>query len=164
MLGSLNSWLCSSFVTRLWLLLVFFIQPVCSAHPFAARYVPSTAPSGDCDLQSGALGTKNIPLSWPSHGYADETLRFGEALHPGPLTLGCTNPGGLRSKEALAIDQGPGIWSYSETQLSSFTQRSAAKALTSLARQQDRRLRTMFGSPAPLTPRSSWAGSWSGVA
>ena len=58
--------------------------------------------------------------------------RIGEATHPGPmefLTIGTTNPGGMRNKEPLAVEQGCGIWSYAETQLSKVTQVSAAKAL-----------------------------------
>ena len=94
-------------------------------------------------------------------------LRIGEALHPGPeglLTIGTTNPGGLRGKELLAVEQGSGIWSYSETQLSKVTQQSAAKSLKWHASQQSRHLRVHFGAPAPLRARSSWAGSWTGVA
>lgn len=45
------------------------------------------------------------------------------------LTIGVTNRSGLRNKEQLAAEQGSGIWSYSETQLSSVTQKTAAKAL-----------------------------------
>ena len=58
--------------------------------------------------------------------------RIGGAHHPGPmefLTIGTTNPGGMRNKEPLAVEQGCGIWSYAETQLSKVTQVSAAKAL-----------------------------------
>ena len=154
---------------RSWFFFFLCFISVCSAgaHPFAACYVPSTAPSGDCDLQSGALGTKNTFLASFSLGFANGCTRIGEASHPGPsstLTLGTTNPGGLRLKEGQAVALGAGIWSLCETQLSSFTQRSAAKALRALARQQDRCLRPCFGSPAPLRPRSSWAGSWTGVA
>ena len=58
--------------------------------------------------------------------------RIGGAHHPGPmefLTIGTTNLGGMRNKEPLAVEQGCGIWSYAETQLSKVTQVSAAKAL-----------------------------------
>eukprot|EP00438_Fugacium_kawagutii_P003078 Skav215305 [mRNA] locus=scaffold3276:18327:27629:- [translate_table: standard] len=68
------------------------------------------------------------------------------------------------TKEELAIGQGPGIWTYSETQLSSQTQASAARALRVAARLADRHIRPVFGAPAPLRPRSTWAGSWTGVA
>ena len=54
-------------------------------------------------------------------------LRVGEATNPGPsLLLGTSNPTGLRSKEPLAIEFGPGIWHYSETQLSSVTVKSCS--------------------------------------
>eukprot|EP00435_Cladocopium_sp_Y103_P063063 s364_g24.t1 len=93
------------------------------------------------------------------------------ASHPGPLqndmdllTIGTTNPSGLRSKEPLAVEQGCGIWSYAETQLSKVTQRTTAKALKWAARQKDRHLRVHYGAPAALRARSSWAGTWTGVA
>lgn len=56
-------------------------------------------------------------------------------LHPPPTSA----ISGLRSKEAVAIAQGPGIWTYSETQLSAITQVSTSKAL-------------------------KYAGTWTGVA
>lgn len=153
---------------RFWLLLFPFFT-VCSActHPFAELNVPSAAPSGDRVMQSGALSAiaeiwYQQPLWSPATSY-----RVGEASHPGPsdyVVLGCSNPSGLRMKETLAIGQGPGIWTYSETQLSSHTQRSAARVLRAAAREQDRLVRPLFGSPAPLRPRSTWAGSWTGVA
>ncbi|CAL1128806.1 unnamed protein product, partial [Cladocopium goreaui] len=80
------------------------------------------------------------------------------------LTIGTTNPGGLRNKEWLAVDQGCGIWTYSETQLSRVTQFSTAKALKYYAQQVGRHLQVHFGAPAPLRARSTWAGSWTGVA
>eukprot|EP00435_Cladocopium_sp_Y103_P074403 s90_g48.t1 len=92
--------------------------------------------------------------------------RIGEAAHPGPmdwLTIGTTNPGGLRGKEQLAVDQGSGIWTYAETQLSKVTQVSASKALKYHASQTGRYLRVHHGAPAPLRARSTWAGSWTGV-
>lgn len=92
--------------------------------------------------------------------------RIGEALHPGPsefLTVGTTNPGGLRSKESLAIEQGCGIWNYAETQLSHVTQPSATKSLKYYAAQEGRHLRVHHGAPAALRSRSSWAGTWTGV-
>ena len=93
--------------------------------------------------------------------------RFGGAHHPGPmefLTIGTTNPGGMRNKEPLAVEQGCGIWSYAETQLSKVTQVSAAKALKFHASQAGRHLRVHYGAPAALRSRSTWAGSWTGVA
>ena len=88
--------------------------------------------------------------------------RIGEALHPGPadfLTVGTTNPGGLRGKELLAVEQGSGIWSYAETQLSAVTQTSTAKSMKWHAGQAGRHLRVYYGAPAPLRSGSTWAGS-----
>ena len=93
--------------------------------------------------------------------------RVGEASHPGPddyVVLGTTNTGGLRQKEQLAIEQGSGIWTYAETQLSSVTIPSSAAALRYHAKSHNRHVRSHFSAPAPLRNRSSWAGSWTGVA
>eukprot|EP00435_Cladocopium_sp_Y103_P015024 s295_g3.t1 len=93
-------------------------------------------------------------------------LRIGEASHPGPpdlLTIGSTNPSGLRGKELLAIDQGGGIWHYAESQLSSVTQASAAKSLKYHAGQVGRHVRVHHSAPAALRSRSTWAGAWSGI-
>ena len=167
--GFLTSLFRASAWLQLWIILFFGFMPTCSAwsQPFAVHYVPSTASSGDCDLPSGALGSKNMFLALVTREHFEKTTRIGEAAHPGPtdgITLGCTNPGGLRSKEDLIVEQGQGVWTYSETQLSAFTQRSAAKALRASARAVGRVLRPHFGAPAPLRSRSSWAGSWTGVA
>ena len=102
------------------------------------------------------------------HHSVDASLRVGEASHPGPANghafrIGTSNPSGLRTKEALAIDLGPGVFHYNETQLSEFTVRSCASTLKSLASQQNRDLRVTVGAPAQLRPGSDWAGAWSGV-
>ena len=107
----------------------------------------------------------------PVHGFCHfeaASLRVGEASHPGPVTghvlrVGTSNPTGLRSKEALAVDLGPGVFHYNETQLSEATVRSCTGVLKSLAQQQNRDLRVTTGAPAPLRPGSLWAGGWSGV-
>lgn len=139
--------------------------------PFVEHTVPSAASSDDRESQSGALDWQGATLSFEVHGnqmhHSIWSLghRFGEAQHPGPhqsLVLGCTN-GGLRNKEALAVAQGPGIWTYSETHLSSITQVSSGKALKHAARQENRLLRPFFSAPAPLRSRSDWAGTWTGV-
>ena len=78
------------------------------------------------------------------------------------LTIGTTNPSGLRSKEVLALEQGVGIWNYCETQLSAATQPVCARVLKHLARQQHRSLKVHCSAPAPLRPRSTWAGAWTG--
>ena len=114
--------------------------------PFAEQNVPSAASTDDCECQSGAL--EGPAETWNLHQLASATHhqwslghRFGPHKH---LVIGSTNPGGLRSKEALAVAQGPGIWTYSETQLSAFTQVSSGKALQHAARQTNRLLRTHF--------------------
>ena len=144
--------------------------------PLAELSVPSAASSDDCDHRSGAAEatdghwTDLADLVQPDgelHDHWSSGHRCGEASHPGPphnLVIGCTNPGGLRSKEALAIAQGPGIWTYSETQLSAVTQVSSSKALKYAARLDHRLLRTFFCVPATLRSRSDWAGTWTGVA
>ena len=108
-------------------------------------------------------------------------IRVGEAANPGPtillddpeeldgvsrqeVKLGSSNPSGLRRKEALAIEQGPGIWAFSETQLSAQTQQTSTSLLKHLASQQSRRIKVHHGAPAPLRHNSTWAGSWTGVA
>eukprot|EP00438_Fugacium_kawagutii_P036701 Skav200933 [mRNA] locus=scaffold2433:377025:382227:+ [translate_table: standard] len=146
----------------------FMFLSTCSAtpQPFAEHFVPSAAPLGDCDFQSGALGFGHEPWCDSLRKDSHMNFRVGEASHPGPyhnVVLGCSNPGGLRSKECLAIGQGPGIWTFSETQLSMYTQRSAARALRVAAQADGRHIRALFGAPAPLRPRSLWAGGWTGV-
>ena len=111
-------------------------------------------------------------------------FRYGEAANPGPsllldddeplfcstteassrFRLGCANPSGLRQKELHAVELGPGIWGFSETQLTAYTQRTCSWRLRQLARQADRHLRVHMGAPARTRANSEWAGSWSGVA
>ena len=94
-------------------------------------------------------------------------VRVGEASHPGPpglFSVGSSNPGGLRGKEDLLLDWGPGIWALSETQLSAVTQVTCSKAFRFKAKAVQRNLRLHHGAPAPLRASSSWAGSWTGVA
>ena len=151
---------------------LFSVSSACLI-PFAECYHVSTAPLvGDCDFRSGVhsgdalwihqetLPPSDAPTSWLLG------TRLGEASHPGPaaeLLLGCSNPSGLRGKESVAISHGPGIWSFSETHLSEITQRSTAKTLRFLAREQGRQVRLHFGAPAPLRSRSEWAGMHTGV-
>ena len=97
------------------------------------------------------------------HLLSPASLRVGEAENPGPhFLLGTSNPTGLRSKEPLAVELGPGLWHFSETQLSAVTQKSCSGSLRSLARAQSRQVRTT-GAPVALRPNSLWAGAWSGV-
>eukprot|EP00435_Cladocopium_sp_Y103_P040678 s434_g11.t1 len=154
--------------------------------PFAALNVHSAASSDACEMRSGAgvaaadncwgsldtllvvsavvINSGEQVISPGSPGLCGQ--RLGEATHPGPLdllTVGTTNPGGLRQKEPLAIEQGGGIWSYSETHLSGVTQKSSTRALKACARQDNRHLRVHHGAPAPLRSRSDWAGTYTGV-
>ena len=60
----------------------------------------------------------NPSLIWAIHTLKpsmDGTIRYGEAKNPGPttgdlLTVGVSNPGGLRQKEDILLGMGPGIW------------------------------------------------------
>ncbi|CAE7940377.1 unnamed protein product, partial [Symbiodinium necroappetens] len=108
-------------------------------------------------------------------GFSPVVLRVGEASHPGPcysdsplssssnLLIGCSNPSGLRGKESLLLDMGPGIWSLSETQLSAVTQQSSTKKLRYEASALNRNVRIHCGAPAALRCTSTWAGAYTGV-
>ena len=94
--------------------------------------------------------------------------RIGEASHPGPedievLRIGTSNPAGLLRKEVHALGLGPGIWAFSETQLSTFTQPICTKNFRRLARAAGRAPTVLHGAAAPVRPSSSWAGAWCGV-
>ena len=87
--------------------------------------------------------------------------RFGEALHPGPLWIGSTNPSGLRNKEWVYGELPPGIWGCSETQLS---KEAIPKVNKTLARvHSSRHLTLCHGAPAPIRARSTEAGAWTGT-
>lgn len=95
--------------------------------------------------------------------------RFGEARNPGPhqedlLTVGVSNPCGLRRKEDVLLGLGPGIWSLAETHLSQQTFRTCSGILRKGAQQLNRQVRFHGGAPAPLRQGSTWAGTWTGVA
>ena len=92
--------------------------------------------------------------------------RYGEASNPGPdsvYSFGTSNPSGLHRKEQLAADFGPGIWQFSETQLSSVSLPVVSRALRACTRAQHRDVRLFAGAPAPLRPGSEFAGAWTGV-
>ncbi|CAE7270136.1 aquIMA [Symbiodinium sp. CCMP2592] len=92
--------------------------------------------------------------------------RFGEASHPGPeplVSFGTSNPSGLRGKEQHAADLGPGVWHFSETQLSAVGFTSSSRAIKALTGNMHRDVRIFAGAPAPLRPGSLSAGSWTGV-
>ena len=140
------------FIT-LWLLATFpYSLALQSGQPFARHSVLSAATPVDCDFGSGV---------WPDllpnlcGGYG---IRYGEAQHPGPaqsefLTIGVSNPGGLRQKESHLLDLGPGI----------VTMKTCAHTIRQQALSLNRQVRVNFGAPAPLRTGSQWAGSWTGV-
>eukprot|EP00438_Fugacium_kawagutii_P011104 Skav203175 [mRNA] locus=scaffold39:98339:103385:- [translate_table: standard] len=152
-------------------------------YPFARHFIHSSAATADRDHGSGGgVGCSFLDevfcqdsedlwflssLSLSSHRVG--TIRYGEALHPGPdpgelLTVGVSNPSGLRQKEDILLGLGPGIWGLAETQLSDTTFKSSANYLRRTGRMMNRELHIKGGSPAPLRQRSTWAGSWTGVA
>ena len=98
------------------LVLAITAAPLQSGQSFARNYI-SSATAVDREIGSG-IGP----------GYVPEPLRVGEARHPGPelemdhlLTAGISKPGGVRNKEDLILALGPGLWTMTETQLSSVT-------------------------------------------
>ena len=145
----------------------------------ARHYIVSTASSDDCELESEFpwesrtraevnLGYGRFPFTMTNH-------RIGEAENPGPLNqpmeenacllaIGTSNPSGLRRKEAIAIEMGAGIWSFSETHLTSQTSRTCCYYMKQLALQQNRQVKLEVGHPAALRAHSQWAGTWTGVA
>ena len=78
--------------------------------------------------------------------------------------MSSSNPSGLRAKAALVAELGPGIHTFSETHLSTFTERSFTKAIKREANGHQRQVRTLYGYPAQLRTNSTWAGTWTGVA
>ena len=135
-----------------------------SGSSFARFYFDSSATSVDREYGSG-MQSDNVPMQ---PGSLCMGIRYGEARHPGPdvdqlLNLGVSNPGGLRSKEDMVLMLGPGIWTLTETQLSSVTTKNAARAFKAGGRKLDRLVRPHFGHPAPLRQGSTWAGKWTGV-
>ena len=159
------------------------IEALQHSHPFARFYLHSSATkvdrgfgSGDCDCHVPAHGLSSSQGSFPLgaslqfHGpLGGGTIRYGEAQHPGPhgdqtLTVGVSNPSGLRQKEDLLLGLGPGIWGLAETQLSATTFKSCSGVLRAQARAMNREVRLLGGAPAPLRSGSTWAGRWTGVA
>ena len=142
-----------------------------SGQPFARHNVLSTAASADCEFGSGAwLDSERFfdlqsTLGRTTLGSCG--TRFGEARHPGPhhdyLTVGVSNPGGLRQKEDTLLHLGPGLWSMTETQLSAATMKTCAGLIRQQAKILNRQVRPLFGAPASLRMGSQWAGTWTGV-
>ena len=54
-----------------------------------------------------------------------------------------SNPSGMRGKELQALDLGPGLWFFTETQLSEATMPSVRRSLQLGARQQHRQVRVI---------------------
>eukprot|EP00435_Cladocopium_sp_Y103_P016937 s4955_g4.t1 len=149
-------------------------------HPFARHIELSSAVATVRDFGSGddlcAVQGLHGQSTLLAHSMFIQTFaslppgaeRYGEALHPGPdwghlLTVGVSNPSGLRQKEHILLGLGPGIWSLAETQLSQSTFKTSSGILRRGARQMNREVRFLGGAPAPLRSGSTWAGSWTGV-
>ena len=120
-------------------------------------------------------GCLDVPMGEALH-FMQNDCRIGEALHPGPpgysddgmedfqlVSFGCSNPSGLRQKESEAMELGPGIWAYSETQLSENTLPTCSRQLRRLASQHQRSVQVLAGAAVAPRSTSTWAGSWSGV-
>jgi hypothetical protein len=95
---------------------------------------------------------------------SSDTVRFGEALHPGPaFWIGTTNPSGVAGKERQLAEVPVGIWGVTETHLSGVTQKSTIRKINQIGREHGRELHCVPGAPLPLRARSASAGIWSGV-
>lgn len=138
------------------------VRPSASAHhwPYGQDDSVPLHPGSVLGLGSGASSPHHVGFH-----------RWGEALNPGPpcdlagiVPFCFANPSGLRNKEEVIISMGPGVHSFSETQLSKQTQRSSAKALRYHASLAHRDIRVHYGAPVAPRSNSSWAGGWSGVA
>eukprot|EP00435_Cladocopium_sp_Y103_P066420 s304_g28.t1 len=128
--------------------------------------VLSSAVSADREIGSEVLPDYVSEL----HHCIETGVRYGEASHPGPdfdpdqlLTVGVSNPGGLRSKEDLVMELGAGVWTMTETQLSAVTTKTSARSFRSGGLKLNRCIRPHYSHPAPLRHGSTWAGKWTGV-
>eukprot|EP00438_Fugacium_kawagutii_P027064 Skav214855 [mRNA] locus=scaffold16:296995:306518:- [translate_table: standard] len=135
-------------------------------HRTADRWSDRHYGSGD----TGQTGCLAASVVHPGHQIfsIELYLHWGEATNPGPpdddiVHFGFSNPGGLRNKEEIAMAFGTGVWHYSETQLSSFTQKSFTARMKQLAIAENRQLRLHLGAPVATRTGSEWAGTWSGV-
>ncbi|CAK9082890.1 Retrovirus-related Pol polyprotein from type-1 retrotransposable element R2, partial [Durusdinium trenchii] len=77
--------------------------------------------------------------------------------------MGSTNPSGLSRRVSEVMQLPPGIWSFSETQLTEQGFRSFASQARHLAKEQGRQLRIHSGAAAPPRFLGSAAGAWTGV-
>ena len=92
---------------------------------------------------------------------AQGSYRFGEALHPGPgeFCLGTFNPTGLAAKHSVVAQFAPGIYSVTETHLSSRGVHDFRLGL----KLGGTGFSLHHGHPVPLRPGSAVAGQYSGV-
>ncbi|CAK9082832.1 Retrovirus-related Pol polyprotein from type-1 retrotransposable element R2, partial [Durusdinium trenchii] len=77
--------------------------------------------------------------------------------------MGSTNPSGLSRRVSEVMQLPPGIWSFSETQLTEQGFRSFASQARHLAKEQGRQLRIHSGAAAPPRFLGSAAGAWTGA-
>ena len=162
----------------IWFLYVFlipFAQALEFHGSFARHFQHSSAASADRDFGSGRSETAHLErqsstiiASCPGH-FDFNGVRIGEAMNPGPhteqlLTVGVSNPGGLRQKEDILLSFPKGIWSMTETHLSATTKKTCSGILRRKGAEQGRIIRPLFGADAPLRAGSTWSGSWTGVA
>lgn len=107
-------------------MLALMLEPVKSLQlhcPFARHFFDSSATAVDRDIGSGDFSSNTTSCDgWHTFGHPAlsvltvnnevfldlGTIRYGEAEHPGPppgdlLTVGVSNPGGLRRKEQILL-------------------------------------------------------------
>ena len=96
--------------------------------------------------------------------------RVGEASNPGPsedswcLSMGCANTSGLSRRADQILELNPGLWCFSETQLSEVGFKSFRAEIRQRSLHSGRDLRLLAGAPVPNRSLNSDAGGWSGVA
>ena len=105
--------------------------------------------AGDCSSNSAACYGRCVRKTL-IHDTFFGPVRIGEALHPGPLTIGSFNPTQLWGHMPTIQQWGPGIWGASETSATS-------EALTSL-RADCRKAGLFFRSSDPVQHLGSSGG------
>ena len=101
----------------------------------ATLEISSAASLDDCELARVLLSSNQNGSS----RFHLLTFRYGEARHPGPhldapseimeVTISISNPAGVRNKEKLILDAGPGIWTMAETHLTEATSKTRGSTL-----------------------------------
>ena len=106
-----------------------------------------------------------VGLACCAAAFASEgSIRFGEALHPGPsLWIGTANPSRVTGKERQLAELPSGIWGITETHLSGVNQKASIRRIQHEARVHGRELHCVPGAPLPIRARSSTVGTWAGV-